>query len=106
MTSLELNEIADQRMSDPKVLGRIVCHLRSNDPVVQRHHDDQSYSVQWQDAEDFWRCTISANGNPSHHIAQVDLHDNATIRADLFEPGRITVSPEEGILCLTRYRPR
>ncbi|MBW4038393.1 MAG: hypothetical protein HIU91_05845 [Acidobacteria bacterium] len=106
MTTLELDEIANQRMSDPNVLGRFVCHLRSNDRLAQRHHDDQNLSVAWQDAEDFWRCTIFADGNPAHRVAQVDLHENNTVRADLFEPGRITVSPEEGILCLTRYKPR
>ena len=106
MTSLELNEIADHRLSDPNVLGRLVCHLRSNDLVVQRHHDDQHFSISWQDSEDFWRCIIFANNNPDHRLAQVDLHENSTIRADLFEPGRITISPEEGILCLTRYKPR
>ena len=106
MTSLELHEIADQRMTDPKVLGRLVCHLRSSDPAVQRHHDDRQLSVSWQDSEDFWRCIIFADGDPSHRIAQVDLHENSTVRADLFEPGRITISPEEGILCLTRYKGR
>ena len=105
MTLLELNEIADQRMADPTVLGRLVCNLRNAHPIVQRHHDDQNFSVTWNDAEDFWRCTIFADGNPAHRIAQIDLHANHTLRADLFEPGRITISPEEGILCLTRYKP-
>lgn len=104
MTSLELAEIANQRMSDPNVLGRFACNLRSSEIVAQRHHDDQSLSVAWQDAQDYWRCTIFAEGNPSHRLAQIDIHENSTIRADLFAPGRITVSPEEGILCLTRYR--
>ena len=106
MTTAELNEIANQRLTDPTVIGRIACNLRSNDPLVQRHHDDQHFSVSWQDSGDFWRCTIFSDGSPNHPLAQIDLHENSTFRADLFEPGRITISPEEGILCLTRYKPR
>ena len=106
MTSLELTEIADQRMSDPTVIGRLVCNLRSSDLVAQRHHDDQHFTITWQDSAEFWRCSIFADGTPTHRLAQIDLYDNSTIRADLFEPGRITISPEEGILCLTRYKPR
>ena len=106
MTSTELKEIADQRLSDPTVLGRFVCNLRSTDTVAQRHHDNQHFSVSWQDSGDFWRCIIFADGTPAHRLAQIDLHENSTFRADLFEPGRITISPEEGILCLTRYKPR
>jgi hypothetical protein len=105
MTSLELNEIANQRLSDPKVLGRIVCNLRS-DNLVQRHHDEQQYSASWQDSGDFWRCTIFAQADPSLRLAQVDIYQDATLRADLFEPARITVSHEEGILCITRYKAR
>ena len=106
MTPDELNEIANQRLADPTVIGRLVCNLRSNDSLVQRHHDHQHFSVSWQDSGDFWRCTIFADGTPAHRLAQIDLHENSTFRADLFEPGRITISPQEGILCLTRYKPR
>lgn len=106
MTLLQLAEIANQRMSDPEVLGRFACNLRSSEEVAQRHHDGKRLGVAWQDAEDFWRCTIFADGDPSQRLVQVDIHENATIRADLFAPGRITVSPEEGILCFTRYHPR
>jgi hypothetical protein len=105
MTSLELTEIVDQRMNDPAVLGRLACNLRRNDPVQQRHHDDRQFSVSWQDSGDFWRCTISSNENSSRRLAQVDLHENSTVRIDVFEPCRVTVSPEDGILCLTRYKP-
>jgi hypothetical protein len=105
MTSLELNEIANQRLSDPKVLGRIVCNLRS-DLLVQRHLDDQQFSASWHDSGDFWRCTLFAAGDPTLRLAQVDIYADATLRADLFEPARITVSPEEAILCITRYKPR
>jgi hypothetical protein len=27
------------------------------------------------------------------------------VRVEAYEPCRVTVSPEDGILCLTRYKP-
>jgi hypothetical protein len=104
MTSLELTEIVDQRTTDPTVLGRLACNLRSNDLVVQRHHDNRQLSVAWQDSGDFWRCTILSDEKTARPLAQVDIHENSTVRVDVFEPCRVTISPEEGFLCLTRYK--
>ena len=104
MTAAELNEIVDQRLSDPSVAGRLVCNLRSSELVQQHHHDARTFAVRWQDCGDFWRCTITDADAPARRVAQIDLHENATVRADVFEPCRVTVSPEEGFLCLTRYR--
>jgi hypothetical protein len=105
MTSQELTEIVEQRMSDTHVLGRLACNLRSSEAAQQRHHDGRQLSTTWQDLGDFWRCTIASSDAPGKLLAQVDLHENATFRVDTFEPCRVTVSPEEGLLCLTRYRP-
>ena len=44
------------------------------------------------------------SGLTLRHLVQVDIHENATVRVDVFEPCRVTVSPEEGFLCLTRYK--
>lgn len=103
MTSLELTEIVDQRMTDPSVIGRLACNLRSNDEVQQRHHDNRQLNANWQDCGDYWRCIVSDAKGP-RPLAQVDLHENATVRVEVFEPCRVTVSPEDGILCLTRYK--
>jgi len=103
MTTAELKEIVDQRMMDPTVAGRVACNLRRQDQVEQRHHDDRRFNVSWQDDGDYWRCTLVDQGT-GKSLAQVDLHENATVRIDIFEPGRVTVSPEEGILCITRYK--
>jgi len=103
MTSLELAEIAEQRMSDPSVLGRIACNLRSNELVEQRHRDERTFQVAWQDSGDFWRCTVTDSA-AARRLVQLDLHENGTIRVDVFESCRVTASPEEGILCLTRYK--
>jgi len=104
MTSQELLEVVEQRISDPAVLGRLACNLHRSDLVEQRHHDDRTFSVAWEDSGDFWRCTIFATENAARRVAQVDIHENGTVRADAFEPCRVTISPEEGLLCLTRYR--
>jgi hypothetical protein len=72
--------------------------------MQQRHNDTRTFVVRWQDCGDFWRCTVTDAENPARRLAQVDLHENSTVRADVFEPCRVTVSPEEGFLCLTRYR--
>ena len=104
MTTQELNEIVDQRLSDPSVLGRLVSNLRSSDDIQQRHNDVRTFVVRWQDCGDFWRCTVTDADAPARRLAQIDLHENSTVRADVFEPCRVTVSPEEGFLCLTRYR--
>jgi hypothetical protein len=60
--------------------------------------------VVWEHSGDFWRCIIFAAEDHIQRLAQVDIHENATVRVDAFEPCRVTVSPEEGFLCLTRYR--
>lgn len=104
MTSLELKEILEHRLGDPTVLGRLACNLHRSDLVEQRHHDGRSFSVDWHDYGDFWRCIISSEDSAHRHLVQVDIHENATIRVDSFEPCRVTISPEEGFLCLTRYR--
>lgn len=105
MTSLELSEIVEERMADPRVLGRIACNLKSSEPVQQRHHDDRTLKLEWEDSGDSWRCIVTSTDGTNRRIAQVDIHENATVRVEAYEPCRVTVSPEEGILCLTRYRP-
>ncbi len=90
-------------MTDPSVLGRLACNLRSNDLVEQRHHDNKQLSTDWRDCGDFWRCTVS-EAKAVRPMAQVDLHENATVRIEVYEPCRVTISPEDGILCLTRYK--
>ncbi|MEO6924317.1 MAG: hypothetical protein ABI142_10865 [Bryocella sp.] len=106
MTTLELTEIVHQRMADPSVLGRLACNLRSSEFIEQRHHDDRELSLVWEDMGDSWRCTIYSKGKQEHRIVQVDIHENNTIRLESYEPCRVTISPEEGILCLTRYKPQ
>jgi hypothetical protein len=104
VTSQELLEIVDQRISDPVVLGRLACNLHRSDLVEQRHSDGRTFGIAWEHSGDFWRCTIFASEDRSHRLAQVDIHDHGTVRVDAFEPCRVTISPEEGLLCLTRYR--
>jgi hypothetical protein len=103
MTPLELNQIVEQRMDDPRVVGRIACNLRQSDSIVQRHHDGREFAVSWQYAGDCWRCTLS-DRESVERLAQVDLHENQTVRIEVDAACRVTVSPEDGILSVTRYR--
>jgi hypothetical protein len=93
MTSEQLKEIVDQRLRDPHVLGRIACNLRE---------DQHLFKVSWEDCGDFWRATVLEDGGAK--LAQVDVHENGTTRVDAFAPARVTVSPDEELLCITRYR--
>lgn len=106
MNTQELKEIVNQQMNDPFVLGRIVCNLRSNDLVEQQHHDKCDFEVFWRKSDMFWRCTIFLNKNTELCLAQIDLHDDMTVRVESYKPCSITISPEDGILCLTRFRLR
>ncbi len=104
MTSPELLEIVNQRMDDPKVLGRLAVNLFSEDSIKQQHKDDRTLALSWQELGDVWRCTVWLEKDSNARIAQIDIHENATTRIDVFEPCRVTISREEGILCLTRYK--
>lgn len=103
MTPLELNQIVEQRMDDPRVVGRIACNLRHSDSTVQRAHDGREFAVSWQDGGDYWRCLLS-DRESGDRLAQVDLHENQTVRIEVDAACRVTVSPEDGILSITRYR--
>jgi hypothetical protein len=104
MTSLELKEVVDQRKEDPSVLGRLACNLHSSDLVEQWHHDNRLLTVVWRDTGDFWRCTVFLDEKVDLKLVQADIHDNGTVRVETFEPCRVTLSPEDGLLSVTRYK--
>ena len=106
MNTEELKEVVNQQLDDPFVLGRIACNLRSNDGVEQRHHDKRDFDVFWRRSDAFWRCTFFLDQDTELCLAQIDIHDDATVRVESYEPCSITISPEDGILCLTRLRPQ
>lgn len=103
MTREELKGVVEQRMSDPNVSGRIACTLRSKESTEQQHHDGRQFDVVWDNGGDYWRCTI-LDQNSGARVAQIDIHEDKTSRADVFEPCRVTISWEEDLLCVTRYR--
>lgn len=105
MTSTELKEIVEERMDDPFVLGRLACNLRRNEIVEQRHNDDRKFTVFWRDTGSFWRCTVFLGDETDLCLIQVDLYSDQTVRIEAFEPCGVTISPPDGILCLTRYKP-
>jgi hypothetical protein len=106
MKALELKEIVEKGMDNPWILGRLACNLRSNDLVEQRHHDKRKLRVCWRNTGEFWRCTIFLDQDTELCLVQVDLHNDSSVRVEAFEPCSVTISPEDGLFCLTRYKHR
>ena len=104
MTSQELIEVVNDRMTDPRVLGRLACNLRSSDLVQQRSVDGRTLEIAWKDTGDTWRATVTYAGQPEQRVAQIDLNENSSFRVEAFEPCSVTISPEDTLLCLTRYQ--
>ena len=102
MTSQELKQIVEQRATDPAVIGRLACNLRS-DQAEQKNADDRQFQVHWQEQGDFWRCTVTPVSG-SGYLARVDVHDNSSVRVEAREPCSVTISKEDDLLCLTRFR--
>ena len=104
MTNSELKEIVEQEMDDPFVLGRLANKLHRNDVVEQRHHDGRHLEVFWRDTGSFWRCTIFLDATTEMCLVQIDLHRDSTVRVEAWEPCSVTISLEDDLLCLTRFR--
>ena len=101
MTQSELNQAVDRMMNDPKIKACMACNLASDD-IVERHRPDSNVlSAEWRQHGDFWRCKVAILPNSGTDAAQVDLHCNGTIRTVIFIPCQLTVSQEEGFLCLS-----
>jgi hypothetical protein len=77
--------------------------LKSDQPIEQSQADGRNLTVRWQEFGGYWRCTITAADTP-HFLARVDLHDNSTVRVETREPCSVTISQEDDLLCLTRFR--
>lgn len=102
MDQAYLDEIVEQRLNDPGVLGRLACPLRRNELVAQRHHDSKSLRVFWRNRGDHWRCTVFMDEVSELCLIQVDIHDDGSVRVESWEPCSVTVSPDDDLLCLTR----
>lgn len=104
MTEEELSQVVDQPAVDPRVLGRLACNLRQEGSARQHNYDGNTLTLTWKEMVDVSRCCISLAGEKRTLLAQVDVHENATVMVEVYAPCRVTVSPEEGFLCLTRFR--
>lgn len=104
MTPAELKEIVEQEMHHPDILGRLAYPLRNDKLVEQRHHDGRDLDVIWRNAGDSWRCTIFLDRATDLCLVQVDLRTDSTVRVEAYEPCSVTISPQDDLLCLTRYR--
>jgi hypothetical protein len=101
---IDLKQVVAQRIDDPGILGRLACHLRRNEPVAQRHHDGRELDVLWRERPGHWRCTIFLSKGSELCLAQIDLHDDGTVRVESHEPCSITIAPDEDLLCISRFK--
>lgn len=99
----ELHIIAEQNLDSPFILGRIVSRLRRNDASVQRNKDGRMFELFWRNAGAYWRCTIFLDKESEKALAQIDVHEDGTVRTELHEPGSITVDPAENLLVVVRF---
>jgi hypothetical protein len=105
MKARELTEIVRQGIDEPSTLGRLACNLKDRDGrAKQKHHDGRTLEVMWNERPDFWRCTIFLSAETDDCLAQVDIHNDSTVRVETWEPCSITIDPGEGILVLHRIR--
>ena len=102
MTHSELQEVVNQRVADPSVLGCLTCNLFSSKSLQQRNVDQRMFSMEWQSLGDIWRCTVTSSPDEMR-LAQIEIQDDTTTRIELFEPCQVTISREENILCIIRY---
>jgi hypothetical protein len=101
LTKVELNQVVDQMMSNPKIEACIACELQCDEATERHRLDSRVLKADWREHADFWRCTITTQPTSGAAAAQIDLHDNGTVRTTVFLPCKLTISREEGFLCLS-----
>lgn len=99
-----LEQIINQHKNEPGLIGSLACHLRQNEPVAQQHQDEREFEVYWQQKMGHWRCIIFIAKESEDCIAQIDLHDDQTVRVQAHEPISVTIDPKLNLLVLVRFR--
>ncbi len=102
MTQTELSEIVDAAMSNPRVSACIAGNFREDRATAEGHREGGRLTITWQDRGDCRRCTIVSEESAEMPVARIDLGEDATVRLEAYVPCRVTVSNEEGFLCLSR----
>ncbi len=92
-------------MSCPSVLGSLACHLRDDCEIAQQHRDGRELDVVWRECAGYWRCTIFISKATDLCVAQIDIHDDGTIRLEAHEPISVTIDPDVDVLVLVRLGP-
>lgn len=104
MPASVLKQIIDQHRGEPGLIGSLACHLRQSDPVEQQHRDGREFEVCWRRRATHDRCTVFVAKGSEDCIAQIDLHDDKTVRVEAHEPISVTVDPKMNVLVLVRFR--
>jgi len=98
-----LGRLVAEARKIPGCLGRMVCELGTNGPLVQWNADGREFELLGGDKGSCWRYIIVTN-QTERILVQVDLHGDGDIRVQAFEPVSIQVSEADGILCVTRLQ--
>jgi hypothetical protein len=98
-----LKQIIGQHMKEPGLIGSLACHLYQNEPMTQQHRDGREFEVYWRQLPGYWRCTVFIAKESEDCIAQIDLHDDQTVRMEAHEPISVTIDPKLNILALVRF---
>lgn len=104
MAKSVLEQIIDQHRAEPGLVGSIACHLRRSEPVAQQHQDGREFDVLWSQKPGYARCTVFVAKGSENCIAQIDVHDDGTVRVEAHEPVSVTVDPGVNVLVLVRFR--
>ena len=102
MTQVELSEIVEATMSNPRVSACIAGNFREDRATAEGHRAGGRLTMTWQDRGDCRRCTIVSEEGVPQTVARIDLSEDATVRLETYVPCRMTISKEEGFLCLSR----
>ena len=82
----ELQSLVEQNLESPFILGRIISRLRKDDAFVQKSKDGRSFDLFWRNVGPYWRCTIFLDEESEDALAQIDIHDDGTVRTELHDP--------------------
>ena len=96
--------VIDQHLADQSLIGSLACHLGRSEPVVQQHKDGREFEVFWSQKAGYKRCTIFVAKGSEDCIAQIDIHDDKTVRVEAHEPVSVTIDPKLDVLVLVRFR--
>lgn len=103
-SELPLDQIVDQHLDDPHVLGRLATYVGDDGRVAQKHKDGRELLVMWNQKPGHLRCTVFLDKTTDLCLVQVNVHDDGEVGVEAWEPCRVTVSRRDNLFLLTRLQ--